>query len=73
MRNQILKEFNIKYVSRYLESIINKEFILSSDEEKWYKIISSEHEISQNRLMTLDNYKVIGKEFHILNMNSYFN
>ncbi|MGP1924359.1 MAG: hypothetical protein ACTS73_05545 [Arsenophonus sp. NEOnobi-MAG3] len=33
---------------------------------------ASEHEINQHRLIKLDNQIVIGKEFHIKNVNSSY-
>jgi IS1 family transposase len=36
-----------------------------------HKTFSSDHGIAHHRLITLDNQRVIGKEYHIQNVNSY--
>lgn len=69
--DKVPKAFNSECVSCFLEPIIDKESILCSDGAKWYETFASNHEISHHRLIMLDNQRVIGKEFHIQNVNSY--
>jgi len=58
-------------VHAFLAPIINRDSILCSDGHSWYKTFSREHGIAHHRLVTLDNQRVIGKEYHIQNVNSY--
>ncbi|MGP1924330.1 MAG: hypothetical protein ACTS73_05375 [Arsenophonus sp. NEOnobi-MAG3] len=66
MTNEIFEEFNAECVSRFLEPIINKESLLYLNRGiSGRKNFSSEDKISHNRLIRLDNRRVLGKEFHI--------
>lgn len=58
-------------VHAFLEPIIGRDSILCSDGHSWYKTFSAEHGIAHHRLITLDNRRVIGREYHIQNVNSY--
>ncbi|WP_139839359.1 IS1595 family transposase [Halomonas sp. CSM-2] len=58
-------------VHAFLAPIIDRDSILCSDGHSWYKSFSAEHGIAHHRLITLDNQRVIGKEYHIQNVNSY--
>lgn len=58
-------------VHDFLAPIIDRDSILCSDGHSWYKTFSAEHGIAHHRLITLDNQRVIGKEYHIQNVNSY--
>ncbi|AQU81785.1 MULTISPECIES: IS1595 family transposase [unclassified Halomonas] len=58
-------------VHEFLEPIINRDSILCSDGHSWYKTFSANHGIAHHRLITLDHQRVIGKEYHIQNVNSY--
>lgn len=69
--DHVPEAFNTEYVHRFLAPIIDKESILCSDGAKWYETFASKHDISHHRLITLDNQRVIGREFHIQNVNSY--
>lgn len=64
-------ELNKSTVHAFLRPIINHDSILCSDGHSWYKTFSSEHGVAHHRLVTLDNQRVIGKEYHIQNVNSY--
>ncbi|MGP1924410.1 MAG: hypothetical protein ACTS73_05860 [Arsenophonus sp. NEOnobi-MAG3] len=68
---EILEEFNADCVSRFLELIIDKECMLCLNEAKWYETFARKHEISYHCLIKLHAHRVIGKEFHIQNLNSY--
>ncbi|MGP1923890.1 MAG: hypothetical protein ACTS73_02815 [Arsenophonus sp. NEOnobi-MAG3] len=46
MSDEILEEFNVECVSRFLEPIIDKESILYLDELNGRETFVSEHEIS---------------------------
>ncbi|MGP1924702.1 MAG: hypothetical protein ACTS73_07570 [Arsenophonus sp. NEOnobi-MAG3] len=70
MSDEILKEFNAEYVSRFLSrSSIKSSFF--SDGAKCYKTFSNKYEISRHSLIRLDNQIVIYKEFCIQIMNNY--
>lgn len=58
-------------VHAFLTPIINRDSILCSDGHSWYKTFSKSQGIAHHRLITLDNQRVIGKEYHIQNVNSY--
>jgi len=58
-------------VHAFLAPIIDRDSILCSDGHSWYKTFSAEHDIAHHRLITLDNQRVMGKEYHIQNVNSY--
>lgn len=58
-------------VHAFLAPIIDRDSILCSDGHSWYKTFSSKHGIAHHRLITLDNKRVIGREYHIQNVNSY--
>lgn len=58
-------------VHEFLAPIIDRDSILCSDGHSWYKTFSAEHGIAHHRLITLDNQRVLGKEYHIQNVNSY--
>lgn len=58
-------------VHEFLGPIINRDSILCSDGHSWYKTFSATHGIAHHRLITHDNQRVIGKEYHIQNVNSY--
>ena len=54
-----------------LEPIVNKDSILCSDGAHAYKKFAKKHDITHHRLITLDGNRVIGKEYHIQNVNGY--
>lgn len=58
-------------IHAFLTPIINRDSILCSDGHTWYKSFSIKNDIAHHRLITLDNQRVIGKEYHIQNVNSY--
>ncbi|WP_341580994.1 IS1595 family transposase [Marinobacter metalliresistant] len=62
---------NKSTVHEFLTPIINRDSILCSDGHSWYKSFSKDRGIAHHRLITLDNQRVIGKEYHIQNVNSY--
>jgi transposase-like protein len=62
---------NKSTIHAFLTPIINRDSILCSDGHSWYKTFSRDHGIAHHRLMTLDNQRVIAKEYHIQNVNSY--
>lgn len=62
---------NKSTVHAFLAPIINRDSILCSDGHSWYKSFSKEHGIAHHRLITLENRRVIGKEYHIQNVNGY--
>ncbi|AHI32926.1 IS1595-like element ISMsa1 family transposase [Marinobacter salarius] len=64
-------ELNKSTIHAFLAPIINRDSILCSDGHSWYKTFSKEQGIAHHRLITLNNQRVIGKEYHIQNVNSY--
>lgn len=67
----VLDELSQKNISRSLKPIISKDAILCTDGSMLYKTFAKEENVSHHRLITLDNQRVIGKEFHIQNVNAY--
>lgn len=58
-------------VHEFLSPIIDRDSILCSDGHSWSKTFSADHGIAHHRLITLDNQRVLGKEYHIQNVNGY--
>jgi transposase-like protein len=58
-------------IHAFLAPIVDHESILCSDGASWYKTFAAERGIAHHRLITLDHQRVIGKEFHIQNVNGY--
>lgn len=67
----VLDEHSSDAIIEKLEPIVSKDAILCSDGAHAYKAFAQKHEITHHRLITLDNNRVIGKEFHIQNVNGY--
>jgi transposase-like protein len=67
----VLDEHSSEAIIEKLEPIVSKDAILCSDGAHAYKAFAKKHEITHHRLITLDNNRVIGKEFHIQNVNGY--
>lgn len=64
-------ELNKSTIHAFLKPIVNRDSILCSDGHSWYKTFSKIHSIAHHRLITLDNQRVIGREYHIQNVNGY--
>lgn len=58
-------------IHAFLAPIVDQESILCSDGARWYTTFAVERKIAPHRLITLDRQRVIGKEFHIPNVNGY--
>lgn len=58
-------------VHAFLTPIINRDSILCSHGHSCYKSFSKNQGIAHHRLITLDDQRVIGKEYHIQNVNGY--
>lgn len=58
-------------VHDFLAPIINRDSILCSDGHSWYKTFCRDYGIAHHRLIVFDNQRVIGKEYHIQNVNGY--
>ncbi|MFD2191840.1 IS1595 family transposase [Pistricoccus aurantiacus] len=58
-------------VHEFLAPIIDRDSILCSDGHSWYSTFARDYEIAHHRLIVFDNQRVIGKEYHIQNVNSY--
>lgn len=58
-------------IHRCLKPIVKHDSILCTDGASWYKSFAKQSGIPHHRLITLDNQRVIGKEFHIQNVNAY--
>ena len=54
-----------------LKPIVDKDSVLCTDGASWYKTFAQQEGVAHHRLITLDNQRVIGKEFHIQNVNAY--
>ena len=67
----VLGEHNNDAIIEKLEPIVNKDSILCSDGAHAYKNFAKKHDITYHRLIALDGNRVIGKEYHIQNVNAY--
>jgi transposase-like protein len=67
----VLEEHTNAAIIEKLEPIVTKDSILCSDGASAYKKFANENDITHHRLIALDNNRVIGKEFHIQNVNGY--
>lgn len=67
----IFDQLSKENIHNSLQPIIDKDSILCTDGSSWYKTFAKKEDISHHRLITLDNQRVIGKEFHIQNVNAY--
>lgn len=65
--DQLTKE----QVHTSLRPIVNKDSILCTDGASWYQTFAKQQSIAHHRLIRLDRQRVIGKEFHIQNVNAY--
>ena len=67
----VFEHLNKINIHNSLKQVIDSDSILCTDGASWYKSFAKEQKIAHHRLITLDNKKVIGKEFHIQNVNAY--
>lgn len=67
----VLNELSNEAIHNSLQSIVDHDSILCTDGASAYKTFARKANISHHRLITLDNQRVIGKEFHIQNVNAY--
>jgi transposase-like protein len=69
--NFVLNELSKEQFQGHLKPIIDRDAVLCSDGASWYKTFAKKENIEHRRLITLDNQRVIGKVFHIQNVNNY--
>lgn len=67
----VLGEHNNEAIIEKLKLIVNKDSILCSDGAHAYKNFAKMNDITHHRLIALDGNRVIGKEYHIQNVNGY--
>lgn len=67
----VFKNLSKENVHRSMKPVIDDESILCSDGASWYQTFAEKEGIPHHRLIALDSQRVIGKEFHIQNVNSY--
>jgi len=67
----VLGEHSNDAIIEKLEPIVNKDSILCSDGAHAYRNFAKKHNITHHRLIALDGNRVIGKEYHIQNVNGY--
>lgn len=67
----VLGEHNNEAIIEKLEPIVNKDSILCSDGAHAYKSFAKKHAITHHRLIALDGNRVVGKEYHVQNVNGY--
>jgi hypothetical protein len=67
----VLGEHNNEAIIEKLEPIVNKDSILCSDVAHAYKSFAKKHDITHHRLIALNGNRVIGKKYHIQNVNGY--
>lgn len=67
----VLPELSKENVHQSLQPIVDKESILCSDGSSFYQTFAKKENIAHHRLIMTDNLRIIGKEFHIQNVNAY--
>lgn len=67
----VTEELGKKPIHDFLRPIVDPDSILCSDGASWYKTFAAERGIAHHRLIVLDHQRVIGKEYHIQNVNAY--
>lgn len=67
----VTEELGKASIHEFLKPIVDQESILCSDGASWYKTFAAGQGIAHHRLITLDHQRVIGKEYHIQNVNGY--
>lgn len=65
----MIDELSNSRIHAFLDPIVDRESILCSDGASWYKTFAADRDIAHHRLITLDHQRVIGKEYHIQNVN----
>ena len=67
----VLDELSKEQIQSRLKPIVDGDAVLCTDGASWYKTFAKQENIAHRRLITLDKQRVIGKEFHIQNVNNY--
>jgi hypothetical protein len=69
--NFVLNELCKEHIQGHLKLIIDSDAVLCTAGASGYKTFAKQENIAHRRLITLDKQRVIGKEFHIQNVNDY--
>jgi transposase-like protein len=67
----VLDKLSKGMVHSHLKPIVDQDATLCTDGASYYKSFAQQEQIAHHRLITLDKQRVIGKEFHIQNVNAY--
>lgn len=67
----VLDDLSQENIHDSLTPIVDRDSILCTDGAIWYKNFAEQEKLSHHRLVRLSNQRVIGKEFHIQNVNAY--
>jgi len=67
----VLDKLSKDMIHSHLKPIVDQDAILCTDGASYYKSFAQQEQIAHHRLITLDKQRVIGKEFHIQNVNAY--
>jgi transposase-like protein len=67
----VLDELNKEQIQGHLKPIVDSDAVLCTDGASWYKTFAKQENIAHRRLITLDKQRVMGKAFHIQNVNNY--
>lgn len=67
----VLPSFDKQAIHERMKPVVSPDSILCSDGASWYQSFAKAEQIAHHRLITLDKKRVIGKEFHIQNVNGY--
>jgi hypothetical protein len=67
----VLDELSKEQIQGRLKPIVDGDAVLCNDGASWYKTFAKQENIAHRRLITLDKQRVVGKEFHIQNVNSF--
>lgn len=71
VRDFVFDHLTKEQVHASLRPIVNKDAILCTDGASWYQTFAKQEQIAHHRLIRLDRQRVIGKAFHIQNVNAY--
>ena len=67
----VLKRNSKKEISEVLQPLVTSDSILCSDGANAYKSFAKENDLTHYRMIASKNQRVIGKQFHIQNVNNY--
>ncbi|ARU57005.1 IS1595 family ISPna2 group transposase [Oleiphilus messinensis] len=67
----VFGELRKEQIHSSLKPIVESDSVFCTDGASWYKTFAEKEKIAHHRLIALDKNRIIGKEFHIQNVNNY--